>query len=114
LEALAHLGRLDLLTVSDAVGEQRPIGMVRSDAGTAYLTTDGWVDTDLPLDPATATSRGVGEAIGEAVANGARRLVVAAGDVPWHDAGVGLLEGLAARLGLAPGAPPAGSDTRAP
>ncbi len=114
LEALTHLGRLDVLTVAGAVGERRPIGMVRSDAGTAYLTTDGWADADLPLEPARATSRGVGEAIGEAVADGARRVIVAAGDVPWHDAGVGLLEGLAHRLGLAAVAQPAGPGAPTP
>lgn len=107
LEALAHLGELDVLTVAGAAGEDLPVGRVRAGT-TVYLTTDGWNRDDARPDFHATTSRGVGEAMAETIRTGARRLVIAAGDAPWHDAGAGLIEGLADGLGLAPtpAAPP--------
>jgi len=49
-------------------------------------------------DPLGATSRGVGELVAAAVAEGARRLVVAVGGVASTDGGVGALEALPPRL----------------
>src|SRR6476659_5421243 len=49
-------------------------------------------------DPLGATSRGVGELVAAAVAEGARRLVVAVGGVASTDGGVGAVEALPPRL----------------
>jgi glycerate kinase len=49
-------------------------------------------------DPLRATSRGVGELVAAAVAQGAERIVVAVGGVASTDGGVGAVEALSARL----------------
>lgn len=51
-------------------------------------------------DLGRGTSQGLGVLIGEAVAAGARRVVVGLGGVASHDGGAGMLAGLAARLGV--------------
>ncbi|QGH69253.1 hypothetical protein GCE65_06795 [Pseudactinotalea sp. HY158] len=109
LEALAPLGELDVLTVPAASGEPGPIGVVRTAAGAVYLTTESWNAPAARPDPTRANSRGLGEAIGRAITAGTRRIVLAAGDVPWHDGGTGLVEGLAATLGLERAGDPAAS-----
>lgn len=51
-------------------------------------------------DPLRATSRGVGELIAAAVAEGAERIVVAVGGVASTDGGVGAIEALPASLSI--------------
>jgi glycerate kinase len=51
-----------------------------------------------PLAPMTATSRGVGEVLAEAVAQGCRRVVLGIGGSASTDGGAGMLAALGARL----------------
>ncbi len=61
------------------------------------LTLAGGADGN---DPLRATSRGVGELVAAAVAEGAERIVVAVGGVASTDGGVGAVEALPASLSI--------------
>jgi glycerate kinase len=103
-------GTLDVLgggnrrtVVSGPLGEPVEAAWRLEDDGTALieaalacgLTLAGGAEGN---DPLAATSRGVGELVAAAVAEGARRVVVCVGGVASTDGGEGAVEALAGRL----------------
>lgn len=100
-------------------GGDEPAGAdgARPSPGVTYLETADVVTRAGYLAPVTvddAAARGSSAALGallaDALASGARRIVLGAGDalgrdVAWADAGAGMVAELARRLGLDPGAP---------
>jgi len=85
--------------------DPQPVGQIR--AVSAYLESAQVCGPDLvdapTTDPGALSSSGLGTLIAAAIEAGATRIVVGVGDVITHDAGAGLLAGLATGLGV-PGA----------
>ena len=105
-------GTLDVLgggnrrtVVSGPLGEPMEAAWRLEDDGTALieaalacgLTLAGGAEGN---DPLRATSRGVGELVAAAVAEGAERIVVAVGGVASTDGGVGAVEALPVSLSI--------------
>lgn len=86
-------GELVSVTVSGPLGGEVPAAILRV-GDTAYLESAQAVGVHLGKDPLRATSRGLGELLGEAATLGARRIVVGLGGSGTNDGGAGLLAGL--------------------
>lgn len=101
IEVLAQALGGDLLaaTVTGPYGEPVPATILRV-GETAYVESAQAIGLDLTptadRDPERATSAGVGELIEEAVASGARRVIVGLGGSATNDGGAGVLDALGA------------------
>jgi glycerate kinase len=92
-------GELVAVTVPDPYGEPVPAAILRV-GDTAYVESAQAVGLHLtePGDrrPMAASSRGLGELVGAAIAEGASRVVVGAGGTATNDGGAGFLAALGA------------------
>ena len=91
------------VTVSDPLGREVPAGLLLTDEGgrrTAYIESAQAAGLHLldadERNPALTSTWGVGELIGAAVAEGARRVVVGLGGSGTNDGGAGMLAALGA------------------
>lgn len=93
-------GQVLAVTATDPEGAPTPATILRTDeaGGTAYLEASEVLSRPPgSVDPARATSRGLGELVRQALSTGARRVVVGLGgaaDTDVHDAGAGFLSAL--------------------
>ena len=90
-------GELVSVTVSGPLGGVVPAAILRV-GDTAYVESAQAVGIHLGKDPLRATSRGLGELLGEAADLGVRRVVVGLGGSGTNDGGAGLLAGLGVDL----------------
>jgi glycerate kinase len=89
-------GELLAVTVTGPDGERVPATLLRA-GETAYVESAQACGRHLAgADPESATTVGVGDLLGAAVASGARRVVVGLGGSGTNDAGAGLLAALGA------------------
>lgn len=93
-------GALDVLvTGPDGARVTAQVAVRGSTAVVESASTSGLaLLTGRPLRPLTASSRGVGEAIGAAVDAGARHVIVGVGGTACTDGGAGMLAALGARV----------------
>jgi glycerate kinase len=96
---------LTTATVQDALGRNVPAGWLLTDVGGTRIavieSAQACGITRLAreeLDPAVASSYGVGQLISVALASGARRILVGLGGTAANDGGAGLAQALGARL----------------
>jgi glycerate kinase len=94
-------GRVLSLDTQDARGRKisAQYGMLESTCGLEAVmemsATAGLVQvSDLPLDPAVASTRGTGEMIRHAVISGAQRIIIGIGGSATNDGGVGMAQAL--------------------
>lgn len=95
--AAACAGRWMTATVTGPLGDPVLAGYALLPDGTAVIemaAAAGLVLTNGRLDPWQATTRGVGELMLDAVARGARRLIIGLGGSATNDAGAGLAAAL--------------------
>ena len=95
--AAACAGRWMTATVTGPLGDPVLAGYALLPDGTAVIemaAAAGLVLTNGWLDPWQATTRGVGELMLDAVARGARRLIIGLGGSATNDAGAGLAAAL--------------------
>lgn len=88
------------VVVTGPDGGQVPAQLLQHD-GTAYLEAGQAAGRHLVgagqlADPASLTSRGIGELVAAALDAGATRVVIGCGDLACHDGGVGMLQALGA------------------
>ncbi len=111
--AAAGEGRLQAVTVRGPLGEPVP-AVVLLDGETGYVESAQACGLHLTEEsarsPWTASTYGVGQAIGAAIDAGARRIVVGLGGSATADGGAGLLAALGARADVALDAGPRGLD----
>jgi glycerate 2-kinase len=90
---LARGGELREADVHDAFGAPRRARWLALPDGTAFVESAAAVPFDpARLDPLRASSRGFGELVDAALADGAKGLVLGLGGTATMDAGVGFLE----------------------
>ncbi|MFD1825518.1 glycerate kinase [Mumia zhuanghuii] len=109
--ALAAGWALETVTVSGPTGEPVATTFARRgvDAVVEMADACGMRRLDGPLAPMAASSRGLGDVIAAAIADGAMRVVVGIGGSASTDGGAGMVSALGARVRDAAGAPvPAG------
>ena len=90
---LARGGEWREAVVHDAFREQRPARWLVLSDGSAVIEAAAAVPLDQArLEPLSASSRGFGELVAAALADGASRLLLALGGTATMDAGAGFLE----------------------
>lgn len=104
-------GDLLVVNVTGPLGSQVPLTMLQT-GQTVYLESAQACGLHLSraTDSWNASSRGVGEAIGEAVSAGARKIAVGLGGSATNDAGAGALAALGATADVRLDAGPAALD----